>query len=525
MESSWIALAFVFGLGVRVLRLPPMVGFLATGFVLKALGAESSELLSRFSHLGVLLLLFVVGLKLRFKSVWRPEVWGGGGLHLLLVAGLAWLGFTLISPGIPVWLPAIALPLGFSSTVMAVKLLEDRRELRAFHGRVAIGILILQDLAAVALMSWLGGGTPSPWALALLALPLLKPLLHRLVEVAGHDELFIVLAVALVLLVGEVGFPSVGLSGELGALALGALIADHRRATELSNALWGLKEILLLGFFLEIGLQGTPDLHSLMIALALTAALPLKAILAFIILVAFRLRARSAFLTSLSLASYSEFALVVAGLAHQSGALSGEWLTVLAMAVALSFVVASPLNLLAHELYQRFEGVLSRFESSNHHPDEQPILIGRTHVLILGMGRVGGAAYDFLTQRHERVMGLDSDPGKVARHLSQGRRVLYADAEDPGLWHKLSLEHVRAVLLCMPDLEAKRIAAEQLRLHGFRGLVAATSLYVEDTQSILNAGADMCFDYFAQVGVGFGERVWEAMHPAQSPAGPVSVRA
>ena len=137
----------------------------------------------------------------------------------------------------------LAVTLGFSSTVLAAKALEEKAELRAFHGRLAIGILIIQDLAALALMALAGAAAPTPWALLVLGLPLLRPLVARVLDWSGHDELLVLYGLALALVVGGLGFERLGLSAELGALLLGALLAGHPRAVELAKSLWSLKEV------------------------------------------------------------------------------------------------------------------------------------------------------------------------------------------------------------------------------------------------------------------------------------------
>ncbi len=519
MDVLWLALAFLCGLLARPLGLPTLVGYLIAGFVLNALGQHSNILLDQIAHAGVLLLLFSVGLKLRLKSLIRPDVWGGGGLHLIFsiaIFGLAfWMGTTLPLTQALV----LAATLGFSSTVLAAKVLEEKAELRAFHGRLAIGILIIQDLAALALMTVAGAAAPTPWALLVLGLPLLRPVVTRILDWSGHDELLVLYGLALALVVGGLGFEHLGLSSELGALLLGVLLAGHPRAMELSRSLWSLKEVLLVGFFLQIGLLGWPSASLLAGAILLTLLLPLKAALFFFILIQFRLRARTAFLTALALASYSEFALIVVEFLVSNGQLSADWLVLLALTVALSFVAAAPLNRFAHDLYERLENRLARFERPERHPDEQPVSLGKTQILILGMGHAGTAAYDFLKKRQNSaeshqvrlVSGIDSDLVKVERHIHEGRRVVYADAEDPGFWHRLHLGGIKAVILAMPDPEAKRIATQQLRRRGFAGLVGAISSYPEEAKALKAAGADMTFLAFNEVGVGLAEHVWEAL--------------
>lgn len=510
MEALWIVSAFVLGLGFQRVGLPPLVGFLAAGFGLNAMGYESNEVLSHAAHLGVLLLLFTVGLKVRIKNFVRPEVWAGGLAHLAITALLFGAALHFVG-GLSTKLAVIvAVSLGFSSTVIAAKVLEGKRELRAFHGRIAIGILIIQDLVAVGLLSTSGGHSPSVWALGLLALPLVRPVIHRLLEFSGHGELLVLFG-AVLAFGGGFGFELLGLSSELGALLLGAFLADHARSNELGNALWGIKEFFLVGFFLEIGLSGLPDLTAIGVAAIFCLLLPIKAILFFFVLLRFRLRARTSFLAAITLASYSEFGLIVGDLMVKNGWLGEEWLVYLAMIVAASFVIAAPVNKAAHGLYERWEGVLCRFESKDKHPDDGPISLGNAEIAILGMGRVGTGAYDLLKGRNVKVIGLDSDPGKIERHRQKGRRVLFADAEDPGFWSRLNLEKVQAVLLAMPDPEAKEIAIKALRHRGYTGIISATNLYEEEAGPILEAGANTTFNYFDEAGVGFAEHTWEAL--------------
>jgi predicted Kef-type K+ transport protein len=514
MIALWIACAYALGLLVKRIGLPPLVGFLAAGFLLQALGYESGEALEEIAHLGVLLLLFSVGLKVRLRNTVRPEVWATALVHLGITTLLVGLGIHAVT-GLP-WLTAfiLASALGFSSTVLAAKILEEKREVRAFHGRVAIGILIVQDLIAVTLVYTTEAQTPSPWALLLLALPLLRPLIGRLLVSSGHGELLIMFGMLLALVVGGLGFEAAGLSAELGALVMGAMLASHPSATELSDALWSLKEVLLVGFFLNVGMMGLPNLYAIEFALALLVLLPIKAALFFFLLLMFSLRARTSFLSSLSLASYSEFGLIFAGLAAGGGLLGPEWVVMLAITVALSFAVTAPLHRLAHAFYDRYSSTLVRFERMEKHPDDSPISLGSAEVAILGMGRLGSGAYDYLKGKGLRVVGLDSDPGEVQQQLAAGRRVTYGDAEDSSFWQRLNLEGLRAILLTLPDVEAKMFAADQLRRRGYEGLISATNVYPEEAPEIMHMGCTTTYNYFDEAGVGFGQHAWEALEPA-----------
>jgi len=510
-EVFILTFAFIAGIAVKQIGLPPLVGFLGAGFALNAAGetlglpVTTAEILHHIAHLGVLLLLFTVGLKLKLGQLVQPHVIGSGLAHFAISATLFTVGLRLVLD--VDWNTAFLLgvALSFSSTVLAAKILESKREISAFHGRAAIGILIIQDIVALAVIAIWGGNVPSIWALSILALPLLRPVMHRLLDLSGHDEVLVLMGMVLAIVIGGFGFEAVGVSGEIGALLMGVLLGTHKRAKEMSDSLWSLKEIFLVGFFLEIGMQGLPDLGDLAFALAFGVILPLKGLLFFGLLLAFRLRARNAFLGSLSLTAYSEFGLIVAA------AVLPEWLVPLAITVAVSFLVAAPLNRFAHPLFERFEHFLQRFEQKRMHPDEEPAEFGDARVLIMGMGRTGSAAYDALADRGEPVVGLDSDPYIVREQTAAGRNVVYTDAEDSNFWHVVDLAGIDAVILAMNHVEAKTIAARQLRARGFAGPIISHALHEDHVELITQAGADETYMTMHEAGVGLAEHVWDAL--------------
>ncbi|WP_376691772.1 cation:proton antiporter domain-containing protein [Wenzhouxiangella sp. EGI_FJ10409] len=495
-EVLCIGLAFFLGLAVRQVGLPPLVGFLAAGFGLNFLGQRfgllpdyTGEVLQHVAHLGVLLLLFTVGLKLKLRQLAQPHVLGGALLHFAITVVIFTTAlYFLVDLEREIAL-LIGIALAFSSTVLAAKILESKRELAAFHGRVAIGILIIQDVLALGVLSIWGGQAPSVWALWILALPLLRPVLHWLLDITGRDELLVLMGMLLALVIGGMGFEAVGLSSEVGALLMGVLLSSHRRAKELSDSLWSLKELFLVGFFLQIGMSGLPTTQDWLFALVLSLALPLKGVLFFFVLAMFRLRARNAFLGALALTAYSEFGLIVAA----GVPAMDEWLVPLALTVALSFTIAAPLNHLAHRLFERFEGTLCRLETRSAHPDEIPPDLGRVRALVFGMGRTGTAAYDALSPHVRNLVGLDSDPYRVAGHAKSVREVILADAEDTDFWRMVNIESLAVVVLAMDDIEAKLIATRKLRQRGFEGPIITHALYSDHVDLIKAAGADRTY--------------------------------
>lgn len=518
IEVVSLSFAFVFGLLGRQIGLPPLVGFLAAGFALNAWGPafglppEAGPFLDHVAHLGVLLLLFTVGLKLNLRNLVEPAVVGGAVVHFLLSISVFGAGvlFFLDIPASKALLLATAL--AFSSTVLAAKVLEAKGELRSFHGRIAVGILILQDIIALVVLSIAGGRTPTVWAPLVLALPLLRPAMHWLMDIAGHEELLVLMGVVLAVAVGGYGFAMVGLSPEVGALAMGVLLANHPRAQELSHSLWGLKEILLVGFFLQIGMSGLPDTHALLFALGMAVIMPLKGLLFFALLILFRLRARNAFLGALSLTSYSEFGLIVA-----SGVLE-EWLVPLAITVAVSFLVAAPLNRIAHPLFDRLERVLRRLERTSGHPDQQPISVDMADVLVVGMGRTGQAAFGAIEAGGLTAVGMDADPEKVEKQRAQNRDVVYADAEDIELWQGLDLSGLQAVILAIPHLEGKLTASRNLRKMGFTGPITANTFHDDEARPLARAGVSETYQAMAGAGIGIADKTCEALAGERQPA-------
>lgn len=516
-DLVWISIAFALGFGARQVGLPPLVGYLAAGFVLNPLGVTSGETLKEFADFGVTLLLFSIGLKLKVKTLLQPEIWAVALGHMVftvavlatVIYGLGIIGLSLFA-GVNLGIASlIAFTLSFSSTVFAVKVLEEKGEMASRHGRITIGILIMQDIAAVVFLAASTGKMPSPLAFILLALIPLRPVLMWLMKRVGHGELLILLGL-LFAIGGSEGFELVNMKGDLGALILGVLVASHPKATELADSLLGFKDLFLVGFFLTIGLSGTPTLATVGLALLLTIFIPFKVALFFWFLTRFRLRARTSLLTSLSLANYSEFGLIVGTIAVASGWLTSDWLVVIAIALSMSFVIAAPLNSAAHSICARLDQGLRSFETKHRLPEDQPLYIEDATIAIFGMGRVGKGAYDTARERYgATVVGIDFDAETVKKNREAGRTVLLGDGTDPDFWARVDPRNdkIRMVMLTMPSQTENLIVANELRKRGYKGRVAATAMYPEDAQALRDAGVDAAFNFYAEAGAGFADHV------------------
>ncbi|MGD8428342.1 MAG: cation:proton antiporter [Balneolaceae bacterium] len=487
MDILWLGVAFLFGIFVSRLKLPPLVGYLAAGAVLSAYGFKTGDSLHQIAHLGVLFLLFTVGLHLRLKNIVRPEVIGTGGIHLL-VSTLIFLPVPLVlgygmMPSI-----FISLVLGFSSTVLTAKNLERRGELGAFHGRVSIGILIIQDLVAIALLGLATGKAPSPWSLILLGLPLLRPIMAKIIEFSEEDELKL-LFVLMLALGGAYLFEGLGLSQELGALVAGMLLSGEKTADDLSKKLWALKEAFLIGFFLEVGLTGLPKMHDFYLALAALAILPIKSMLFFGLMILFKLRARTSFIATVSLTSYSEFTLIAGSVAVSVNIIPSSVLVALALLTAISFAINAPLAIWEEVLWKKMEHVLVKFERDIRHPDQKVISLGSAEYLVVGMGNAGQAAYERLKKDDKHVVGMDIDPARIEYNLGAGRRVIYGDIQDIELWETLDLTNIRSIILAIGTQDAKVNATKYLRSNNYKGLIYALTMHEDDQEALNKAGA------------------------------------
>lgn len=510
-----VGFAFVFGLLLSRLGLAPMVGFLLAGFAFNLAGFSAPGGLDKIADLGITLLLFTIGLKLDLRGLTKPEIWGGSVLHLLLstlfFGGVLWLGQHWIqSPLLQLSLQSL-LMLGFalsvSSTVFAVKVLEERGAMGVLYGKVAIGILVMQDIIAVLFLAFSEQHYPSLWALLVVLLPLLRPLLFRILDAAGHGELLILSGLFFALALGYEAFSWVGLKGDLGALIMGVMVARHPKATELSKSLFSFKELMLVGFFLSIGLQGLPSAEIAAAALLLCLLLPVKTLLFHFILVRFGLRARTSIFSALLLGSYSEFGLIVAALGAAQGWLAVDWLLGFAIAVSLSFGIAAPVNASAEQLYQRFKAFWDRSQREVLHPEDREINIGEARALVIGMGRVGLGAYESLRDAFDgQIVGIDHDAKRVLSHRSAGRSVLLGDATDTDFWLKLRASHrLEMIVLAMPAHQSNLYAARRIRRINLPCHVVAIAHFPKEVED-LAALSVSAFNMYQEAGTGLARQ-------------------
>jgi hypothetical protein len=250
------------------------------------------------------------------------------------------------------------------------------------------------------------------------------------------------------------------------------------------------------------------------VVVLLVLLVPLKALLFFYLLTRFKLRARSSLLASLSLASYSEFGLIVGTIAVSNGWFRSEWLVIIAIALAISFVLAAPVNIGAHGLYARFHRPLRWFESDSHHPEEVPISLGAAEIVIFGMGRIGTGAYDHLREHlGDVVIGIDINGATVQQHKAAGRNVIVGDATDSDFWERTSadLRRTRLIMLAMPEHGANMYAAKRIAAADSPYLIAAVAQFPDQAEELRSLGVHAAYNTYAEAGVGFATHVREEL--------------
>jgi len=515
LDPLIILAALACGMAARALGLPALIGYLAAGFVLHGLNIEGGEILVTLSQLGITLLLFTIGLKLSPKELLKPQVWSTTLVHmaamqLLFMAVLYLLNLAVPSIGLKFNATlVIAFALTFSSTVFVIQTMQERGEMASRHANLAIGILVIQDLAAVIFLAFSTGKVPQPIAIFLLLLWPLRGVILKLLARCGHGELFTLCGLALAIGGVEL-FESVGIKGDLGALIIGAMLAGNQKAKELSRNLLQFKDLFLVGFFLTIGLAGWPEMEIVVIAVFLGTLALVKPLLYFPLLTFFHTPTRTALLSSAALSNFSEFGLIVVAVSATAGWVSPQWTGALSLAIAVSFVISSPINAKAHNLYRRWQHTLRKFESKKlkaHFPDT-----GNVAVIVLGMGNIGSGAYDAMAEKYgEMVLGVDDNDKKLERHRCEHRRVVAADASDPDFWHRINLPEVKLIMLALTNHQENLLVSTLLEELNFSGHIAAVVRFSEEAEELEHLGIS-AFNLYAQAGAGFANHAAEPLN-------------
>ncbi len=515
-DFLWIGLTFALGLMAKQVGLPPMLGFLVSGFILSTQNIVDHDLLEKMADMGITLLLFTIGLKIKVKNLLRPQVWAVTTIHTSVIMtffSLLFFAFTAI--GLPKFTDLsletallIAFAFSFSSTVFVVKSMEDKGEMDSLHGRMALGVLIFQDIFAVLFLAISDNKIPSVWAFALVLLIPLRHILYAILQKVGRGELLVLYGFLLAIGGAEI-FEIVSIKGDLGALIIGMIVANHPKAEELVKNMLGFKDLFLLGFFLTIGLYGQPTLETLTLALIMTPFILVKGALFLLLFVKFKLRARTSLLSAISLSNYSEFGLIVMAIGVVNNWIDASWLIAMTLALAFSFVISAIINKYGNTIYTKYRDGWKKLELTKRLPYDKLLDMGDAHVAVIGMGTVGTGAYDQLIKKYgDKVVGVDIYADTVDNQIKANRNVILGDPSDADFWDRVNQEHqINLVLLTLPRFNTTLAVIEQLKETGFKGHIAATAKFSDEIERLNEIGVDTVFNIFTEAGAGFAAHV------------------
>ena len=525
-----LALAAAIGFAGLMLRQPLIVSFIAVGLLAGPSVLDvvrSDEQIDFLAELGIAVLLFLVGTKLDVKLIRSLGA-------VALVTGLGQVAFTSVfgfliglALGLgPVASIYVAVALTFSSTIIIVKLLSDKREIDSLHGQIALGFLIVQDLIVVLSMIVLstlgmgiadgaGGGRIATVLVAATGMLLLvvvfvrylaDPLTRRL---ARAPELLVIFAIALTAIFAAVA-DAVGLGKELGGLMAGVALASTPYRETIASRLAPLRDFLLLFFFIALGSSlelsqlGEHFNAAVIFSLFVLVGNPL---IVLIIMGVMGYRARTGFLAGLTVAQISEFSLIFIAMGVTLGHVGSDMLGLVTLVGLVTIALSTYMITYSHRLFEWIEPYLGIFERRNTPREPADRSSGRqserVQVVIFGLGRFGTALGQRLQSRGVRTLGVDFNPLAVNRWLALGLPAVHGDAGDAERVGVLPIDTADWVVSTIPAL-ARDLQQEDPRLSLLQSLksarpgirIAATSHSAMETQTLRDAGADIVLEPF-----------------------------
>lgn len=524
-----VLMASALGVLGLVLRQPLVVAFIAVGVVAgpDLLGLVSStDFIETLSQISIAVLLFLVGLKLDLsliRSLGKVAVATGLGQ----VTFTALFGFLLcLALGID-WLTSlyVAIALTFSSTIIIVKLLSDKQEISALHGKIALGFLIVQDLFVVLAMVLLsaigvsagdnggafhdivlvvGGGLGLLAGVIVFTRHVATPLLNLM---SRSPELLVIFAVGWAAGLAAAADVS-GLGKELGGLLAGISLASTQYRDAINSRLSSLRDFLLLFFFihlgtsLSIGSLNDQILPAIVLSLFVLVGNPL---IVLAIMGALGYRKRTGFLAGLTVAQISEFSLIFMAMGLALGHVTEDALGLVTLVGLVTIAVSVYMITWSHRLYQLFEPYLGIFERQTPYREKEneSVSFAKHDFVVFGLGRYGSRIGLRLRDLGFRTLGVDFDPSAVAAWQRLGLDAEYGDATDPDFVAHLNLEQVRAVVSAVPrERGALTEADPQLALlhgltsSGYRGKIFLSVQTMADTEDLINRGASVILHPF-----------------------------
>ncbi|MEN8206500.1 MAG: monovalent cation:proton antiporter-2 (CPA2) family protein [Pseudomonadota bacterium] len=458
----------------QCLGLGAIPGLLIAGVVLGPSGLgyiENYDEIAHLAELGVVLLLFVIGIEISPSRLWTMKrlVLGLGTLQVLITGGL----ITIIVHGFldSSWKISLltGLALALSSTAFVLQLLSERKLLSSGYGRPAVAILLLQDLAVIPLLAFVSLISAPELTIAedvFLALAealvililiivaaryVLNPLIKALARF-GSPEVFTASALLLVLGTAQ-AMESIGLSMAMGAFIAGLLIADSSYRHQIIAEIQPFRGLLLGLFFMTMGMSLNLGLflgNPLVLLLVVVALMAVKFITLWPLSRLFGINGKTSASVALLLAQSGEFALVLFALAKGAGLMDEVLFQHLLIVVMLSMLATPALEKLAHRIFLTSQGsstVAHDVEISSAGQESRPIILA-------GFGRTGHRIGHIMESMQVPYVAIDTDASLVARERAEGRSVYFGDTRRPEVLRAAGISDAPLVIVTIDDLEA-----------------------------------------------------------------------
>jgi Kef-type K+ transport system membrane component KefB len=478
-----IVVATLLGFLFQKFKQPVLLAFIVTGILLGSAFLnllEYNELLKVFSDFGIAFLLFLVGINLDLKIIKdigkTSLVTGLGQIFFTSIIGVLialFLGFELIES------LYIGLALAFSSTIIIVKLLSDKKEMNALYGKISIGFLIVQDFVAIAVLVLISvfSFSANPvnqffWFIinltVLLGLFFISYhfLVKKIFDAIAHDQELLFLASISWCFVFTALTIFMGFSKEIGAFLAGVSIASLPYTHEIFGKLKYLRDFFVVLFFVVLGssLMFTAGNVILIPALILSVFVLIgNPVIVFILMSKLGYKGRTSFLSSLTVAQISEFSLILIFLGESTGHISKEIVSIITLVAVITISVSTYLIIYNNKLYDKLFSVLPIlkskrfFEDSLHKGEEK-----KYSIVCIGFGDTGTTIFAENNINKENVLIIDFDPRNLRKASELNFSTLYGDAKDLETIQSIVNAEPKIVLSTVMDAELNIILAKKL---------------------------------------------------------------
>ncbi len=493
------AAAAIGGVIARVFRQPLLLGYAISGIILSALGftrlANIHELLGFSGQLGVTLLLFLVGLELpisELKQVGKTAMFSGIAQVLITFALGTWISGSAY----------LGLGLAFSSTIVVVKLLTERRDLASLYGKLTVGILLVQDFVAIGAMIFLAGsgnfvltGIKGIVLVSIFSFVVVRIMPKVTAWLGQSTELLFVGTLAWCLAVAAlVSSPLIGFTAEIGGFLAGLALAGSTEHLQISARIRPLRDFFLTLFFISLGAGVSVSQigANWLIAILLSIfVLTLKPIVVMIILLFQGYGARVAFMTGLALSQVSEFSLLLAALAIRTNQADASILAIVSMVGIVTMIASNYLSQSSNKLYNLFAPFLTWMEhKKNHSLSKTPTPSG--HIVLFGHNRIGNIIRPVLESLKKPLLIVDFDPEVTEKlKLISGVQSVFGDMSDEGLYESLGLTRAELVVSTVSDCDDNLLLLSFISKSKNPPISIVVAGDTNDAQKLYQAGADL----------------------------------